>query len=71
MKHVTALIAFLMMIGSQASAFDTDDLELLKHSGDCPFCDLGGVPWSNRRHDGWNGDAGRPPNRCCTGRVRT
>ena len=40
MKHLTALIAFLMMIGSQVSAFDPDDLRKLKDTGFCQECDL-------------------------------
>ena len=40
MKHLTALIAFLIMIGSQASAFDTNDLRRLIDTGDCVECDF-------------------------------
>ena len=43
MKHLTALIAFLMTIGSQVSAFDPDDLQRLIDTGDCVECDLSGA----------------------------
>jgi uncharacterized protein YjbI with pentapeptide repeats len=40
MKHLTALIAFLMTIGSQVSAVDPDDLRKLEDTGFCQACDL-------------------------------
>ena len=43
MKHLTTLIAFLMMIGSQASAFDPADLQRLIDTGDCAECRLRGA----------------------------
>ena len=36
------------MFASNASAFDPADLELLKYTGDCSFCDLGGVEISSQ-----------------------
>lgn len=43
MKQLTLLIAFLMMIGSQVSAFDTADLQKLNGAGNCVACDLEGA----------------------------
>ena len=40
MKHIAVLLAFLMMIGSQVSAADTDDLRKLKDTDFCQECDL-------------------------------
>ena len=40
MKHIAILLAFLMMIGSQVSAFDPDDLRKLKDTDFCQECDL-------------------------------
>ena len=40
MKHIAILLAFLMMIGSQVSAADTDDLRKLKDTDFCQECDL-------------------------------
>ena len=43
MKLINGLIAFLMMIGSQVSAFDTADLQKLNDTGNCVACDLEGA----------------------------
>ena len=40
MKHIAVLLAFLMMIGSQASAFDPAHLQRLIDTGDCAECRL-------------------------------
>ena len=45
---LTALTLVATMFANSASAFDPDDLELLKYTGDCPFCDLGGVEISSQ-----------------------
>ena len=42
-KHLTVLIAFLMTIGSQASAFDPAHLQKLKDTNECIACDLSGA----------------------------
>jgi uncharacterized protein YjbI with pentapeptide repeats len=42
-KLFTVLIAFLITIGSQVSAFDPADLQKLKDTGDCLECDLSGA----------------------------
>ena len=42
-NHLTVLIAFLMTIGSQVSAFDTAHLQKLKDTTECIACDLRGV----------------------------
>ena len=39
-KHLTVLIAFLMMIGSQVSAFDPDDKQKLEDTKQCAQCNL-------------------------------
>ena len=39
-KHLIVLLAFLMTIGSQASAFDPVDLQKLKDTGEYAECDL-------------------------------
>ena len=46
-KHLAILIAFLMVIGSQASAFDTAHLQKLKDTNDCIACDLRGAELTN------------------------
>jgi uncharacterized protein YjbI with pentapeptide repeats len=43
MKHITILIAFLMTIGSQVSAFDPDHIQSLKNDNACLRCDLKGA----------------------------
>ena len=40
MKHIAVLLAFLMMIGSQVSAFDTADLQRLIDTKKCSRCSL-------------------------------
>ena len=40
MKHIAILIAFLMTIGSQVSAFDINDLGRLEDTNNCVWCDL-------------------------------
>ena len=39
-KHLTVLIAFLMMIGSQVSAVDPDDKQQLEDTKQCAQCNL-------------------------------
>jgi uncharacterized protein YjbI with pentapeptide repeats len=39
-KHLTVLIAFLMMIGSQVSAVDPDDKQKLEDTKQCAQCNL-------------------------------
>ena len=39
-KHITILIAFLMTIGSQVSAFDPDGKQKLEDTKQCAQCDL-------------------------------
>ena len=39
-KHLTVLIAFLMMIGSQVSAVDPDDKQKLDDTKQCAQCNL-------------------------------
>ena len=39
-KHLTVLIAFLMMIGSQVSAVDPDDKLKLEDTKQCAQCNL-------------------------------
>ena len=39
-KQFTILIAFLMTIGSQVSAFDINDLGRLEDTNNCVWCDL-------------------------------
>ena len=43
MKHLTVLISFLMVIGSQVSAFDTAHLQKLKDTNEFIACDLSGA----------------------------
>ena len=47
-KHVTILLAFLMMIGSQVSAFYPDHLHKLMNTGNCVKCDLTDVDLRNQ-----------------------
>ena len=39
-KHLTVLIAFLMMIGCQVSAVDPDDKQKLEDTKQCAQCNL-------------------------------
>jgi len=39
-KHLTVLIAFLMMIGFQVSAVDPDDKQKLEDTKQCAQCNL-------------------------------
>ena len=39
-KHLTVLIDFLMMIGSQVSAVDPDDKQKLEDTKQCAQCNL-------------------------------
>jgi uncharacterized protein YjbI with pentapeptide repeats len=39
-KHLTVLIAFLMMIGSQVSAVDPEDKQKLEDTKQCAQCNL-------------------------------
>lgn len=43
MKHLTLLIACIIIIGSQVSAFDTAHLQKLKDTNECIACDLSGA----------------------------
>ena len=42
-KHLTVLVALLMTIGSQVSAFDYAHLQKLKDTNECVRCDLSGA----------------------------
>ena len=42
-KHLTVLIAFLMMIVSQVSAVDPDDKQKLEDTKQCAQCNLEGA----------------------------
>jgi len=52
MKLINGLIAFLMMIGSQVSAFDTADLQRLNDTGNCAACDLEGADLTDANMEG-------------------
>ena len=43
MKLLTALAITAVMFASSASAFDPDDLQKLKDTGNCKGCDLSGA----------------------------
>ena len=45
---LTALTLVATMFANSASAFDPEDLQKLKDTGGCPFCDLGGVEISSQ-----------------------
>ena len=53
-KHITILLAFLMTIGSQASAFDYAHLQKLKDTNECVRCDLSGANLSGANLGGAN-----------------